>query len=228
MSGLPSILLKAEAITKSYGEQKLFQNLFFSIAEGESVAIQGRSGEGKSTLLHILAGLDSPTLGRLFFQGNPFSTKSLHIMRNRSFGFVFQGFHLLAERSALYNVLLPVEIARWPSAQTKCKWKQEADHLLKLVGLSNRSNQKVNTLSGGEKQRVAIARALILRPPLLFLDEPTGNLDRVTADEIVNLLLSFHKEKIINSLLIVTHEESIAKKMQKQYLLQDRSLIQKI
>ena len=221
----PQALLEAKNIEKTYDGRILFRDLSITIFERETVSIQGRSGEGKSTLLHILSGIEPPSHGTLSFKETPFEQLDLDLIRNRSFGFVFQSFHLLEERNVISNVLLPVEIAKWPSEFSKKEWKERAIVLLSRVGLERNIFQKTNTLSGGEKQRVAIARALIMHPAILFLDEPTGNLDHVTSDEIITLLFSLFEEAVLSSLVIITHDPALAKKTNRHFILREGKLI---
>ncbi len=218
-------LLEAKNIGKIYDKRVLFDQLSFSLFPKETVSIRGRSGEGKSTLLHILAGIEAPSSGEIFFKDIPFSKLDCNRLRNRSFGLVFQSFHLMEERDVISNVLFPVEIARWPEPLSKTEWKEKGKELLRRVGLSEKPYQKVATLSGGEKQRVAIARALILDPDILFLDEPTGNLDQETSDEIIHLLFSLFIESYVSSLIIVTHDDELARKTDRQLVLSHGELI---
>lgn len=212
-------ILEAKNISKRYKDLLLFQKISFSLYPNETIAITGRSGEGKSTLLHILSTLEPPTSGEIYFEGLPTSSYNTDHLRNSSFGFVFQSFHLMDERSVLSNVLFPVEIARWPNLFSKQDWHIRAKQLLTRVGLEGKELQKSSTLSGGEKQRVAIARALILKPKILFLDEPTGNLDTKTAQAIIDLLFSLIDEKEVLSSILVTHDLLLAKKTSRHLIL---------
>jgi ABC-type lipoprotein export system ATPase subunit len=178
------------------------------IARGDFMALRGASGTGKSTLLHLLGGLDTPNAGDIVFDGqsvSQFSDSQLTHFRNRRVGFVFQAYHLLPELTALENVCLPARVARisMPSAA------RHAEELLARVGLQDRLDHKPSELSGGEQQRVAIARALINEPELLLADEPTGNLDSHTGNEIIALLESLRPEKKM-TLIIATHDAKVA------------------
>ncbi len=217
-------LLRAEEIEKHFSDRLLFQDLSLSLSKGESVSIMGRSGEGKSTLLHILSGIEPPSKGEIFFKDNPFSKLDLNRIRNRSFGFLFQAFHLLDERDVLSNVLTPVIIARWPKDHSKEEWEDKARTLLRRMNIIDLERKRASTLSGGERQRVALARALIMSPEILFLDEPTGNLDKSTADEIISLLFSFFSEGVIQSILLVTHDPALASLCSSQYMLTEGKL----
>lgn len=183
------------------------------INPGESVAVMGASGAGKSTLLNIMGTLEPPTEGIVRFQGQEISSMTeiaLCSLRNREIGFVFQFHHLLTEFNALENTIMPALIAR---SDKKTAFK-EAKEILADVGLENRLNHRVGELSGGEQQRVAIARALIMKPKLLLADEPTGNLDWNTGEEIMDLLLRIREEHGL-SMVIATHNQQLALKMSK-------------
>jgi lipoprotein-releasing system ATP-binding protein len=181
----------------------------------------GPSGSGKSTLLNILGTLDSPTRGCLVINGTDASSLGavdVARFRNRQLGFVFQEHHLLPQCSALENVLIPTLAAnREPDAEPRAR------ELLSRVGLSNRLHHSPGELSGGERQRVAIARALINRPGILLADEPTGNLDRKTADAVASLLIELHRERS-TALVIVTHSPSLADRCGRRYELVDGTL----
>jgi lipoprotein-releasing system ATP-binding protein len=178
---------------------------------GKSYAIVGASGVGKSTLLHLLAGLDTPTGGEIRFGDTAITALSVderaHFRRN-SIGFIFQGHHLLNEFSALENVMMPLII----QGEDPGLSAEKASALLQKVGLSHRAKHSPGQLSGGEQQRVAIARALVTSPGVLLADEPTGSLDRVTGEEVKQLLLSLHKE-LKNTLIVVTHNEKLAQSL---------------
>jgi lipoprotein-releasing system ATP-binding protein len=199
-------ILKGSQLYKTFHyptQISLLNGVDIAIQPGESVAIMGRSGEGKTTLLHILGTLLPQTSGTLEIAGKSTKKDPLSI-RNQHIGFVFQGFHLLEEESAFENVLMPAKIARRSQ-----QFKQRAQDLLCQVGLEERSHFNVKQLSGGEKQRVAIARALCNHPDLILADEPTGNLDRQTAQNIHDILFSFVKKEG-KALLVVTHDPSLA------------------
>ena len=181
--------------------------------------IQGASGSGKSTLLQVLGGLEAPDSGEVRWQGDSiygWSRGKLAAWRNLSVGFVFQAYHLFPELSALENVEFPARLARKSDAAASA-------HLLEQVGLGARLHHRPSELSGGEQQRVAIARALRNNPALLLADEPTGNLDHTTGQEIIDLLLKLHAERG-NCLIIVTHDDRIAALGERQYRLEEGKL----
>ena len=205
-------LLEARGIWKSYltgkRELEVLRGVNFSVQRGEFVALQGASGAGKSTLLHLLGGLDRPNRGEIHFQSEPISRLSnpaLAHLRNVKIGFVFQAYHLFPELNALENVCLPARMARVSPDVAL----ERARNLLKRVGLAQRMEHRPTELSGGEQQRVALARALINEPEVLLADEPTGNLDSHTGDEIMELLLVLRAEQE-TTLIIATHSASLA------------------
>jgi lipoprotein-releasing system ATP-binding protein len=212
MSEFREILIEVKALNKSFGlGQNRVQVLYdvdLTIDRGERVAVVGASGAGKTTCMHILGGLDHPTSGNVFFEGKDiFSLRGppLDAFRNRTVGFVFQFHQLLPEFTALENVMMPALIAGKRSQEAK----PLAETLLREVGLGHRLAHKPGQLSGGEQQRVAIARALIMKPRLLLADEPTGNLDSRTSEEIFKLLNEIHRDRDL-TMIIVTHSESLA------------------
>ena len=205
-------LIKLENIKKSYplGEEMLeiLKGISLEINAGEFVAIMGPSGSGKSTLMNILGCLDKPTSGKYFLDGKEVGTldnDDLATIRNQKIGFVFQGFNLLSRTSALENVELPMVYAGVPDFERHKK----AIKALKAVGLEKRMDHQPNQLSGGQQQRVAIARALVNEAPIIFADEPTGNLDTKTSVEVMELFTKFNKE-LGRTIILVTHEEDIA------------------
>lgn len=213
-------MLIVNEVRKTYptrsGELVVLRTASLRLAAGEGVAIVGPSGSGKSTLLNIIGTLETPSGGRVELSGeDPFAMppRNLARFRNRRVGFVFQDHHLLPQCSALENVLLPAMAdAGHADAATISR---RATELLDRVGLSQRLNHRPSELSGGERQRVAIARALINRPALLLADEPTGNLDRATAQSVADLLLELHRlERTI--LIIVTHSPALAARFERQ------------
>jgi lipoprotein-releasing system ATP-binding protein len=205
-------LLEACGVHKSYtmGKRKLevLRGVTLSVNAGDFLALRGASGAGKSTLLHLLGGLDLPNRGEVFFaQKNlgHLSNNALTRLRNTRVGFVFQAYHLLPELSALENVMLPARMARSSVNETESRGRE----LLKRVGLGERLEHRPYELSGGEQQRVAIARALINEPDLVLADEPTGNLDSHTGDEIIQLLTALRTERQ-TTLIMATHDPTIA------------------
>jgi lipoprotein-releasing system ATP-binding protein len=205
-------LLYIKSLAKSYqlGKNKvtIFENLSLEIKRGEMVAIVGPSGAGKSTLLHLLGGLDRPTSGSVFmdeFDIYKLSDVDLAKMRNKDVGFVFQFHHLLPEFSALENTMMPLLV----SGESKKTSKLRAVDILEKVGLKSRLEHRPGELSGGEAARVALARALVTNPKLLLADEPTGNLDSKTGEEIHHLLKQMHNDCSLTS-VVVTHNERLA------------------
>ena len=205
-------LIEARALHKSYviGRRtiEVLRGVDLVVGRGEFVALRGASGAGKSTLLHLLGGLDAPNRGEVLFDSRSLAGldgSALAIWRNARVGFIFQAYHLLPELDALENVCLPARMARTPAAQAEARGRD----LLQRVGLVERLDHKAYELSGGEQQRVAIARALINAPELILADEPTGNLDSHTGDEIIDLLCSLRVERQA-TLLIATHDSKIA------------------
>jgi lipoprotein-releasing system ATP-binding protein len=200
----------------------VLRDVGLDLERGEAVAVMGPSGSGKSTLLHILGTLDRPSRGEVRLEGrDPFalSERELADFRNRHVGFVFQDHHLLPQCSVLENVLIPTLVAR-DDRETMKKWARE---LLDRVGLADRLDHRPAELSGGERQRVAVARALIHRPVLLLADEPTGNLDRRTAESIGKLLLELHREAR-TILIAVTHSMELADLFPRTYMMDDGRL----
>ncbi|WP_447972786.1 ABC transporter ATP-binding protein [Nitrospira sp. Kam-Ns4a] len=220
-------LIQAIDLCKSFPmggqELRILKGIRLEIARGEIVAIVGASGAGKSTLLHILGTLDRPTSGTLLFEGQPLFTRSeqeLAEFRNRRVGFVFQFHHLLPEFTALENTCLPALIQPRPSAETR----QDAIALLEAVGLGHRLHHKPGELSGGEQQRVAVARALIQRPDLVLADEPTGNLDTHTGEELFDLLHKLNRDRG-TTFVIVTHNEKLSSQADRVIHMQDGMIL---
>lgn len=194
-------------VTSPAGPLVILQDISLSIHVGESLAVVGVSGSGKSTLLGLLAGLDIPTQGKVILDGTDLGQldeDGRARMRNRRVGFVFQSFQLLQSLTALENVMLPLELAGHDQP------REIAHERLREVGLADRVHHYPNQLSGGEQQRVAIARAFAGQPRILFADEPTGNLDAITADKVITLLFKLNKE-YGTTLVLVTHDEHIAR-----------------
>ena len=205
-------LVHARNVGKTYwiGKRSLevLRNVDLQVSRGEFLVVRGASGAGKSTLLHCLGGLDTPTAGEIRFDGRNLAALSaleLSRFRNRKIGFVFQAYHLLPELDALENVCLPARMARTDAALAEARGRR----LLKRVGLGERMDHRPNELSGGEQQRVAIARALINEPDLILADEPTGNLDSHTGEEIIELLCALRAERQ-TTLIIATHGAQVA------------------
>jgi lipoprotein-releasing system ATP-binding protein len=202
------MIIKAGNIVKSFGTVQVLKGVDFEAQEREVVAIMGASGAGKSTLLQILGTLLTPDSGSLLIDGvNPLSmgSKALAAFRNKRIGFVFQAHHLLPEFSAVENVMIPALIGGVSSRDARAR----AEELLGLVGLGDRFSHKPSELSGGEQQRVAIARAIVQRPAILFADEPSGNLDTRTKEEIHALFFRL-REELGQTVVIVTHDPSLA------------------
>ena len=216
-------LVIAKGISKTYelGRRSLsvLRELDFEVARGEFVALRGASGAGKSTLLHLLGGLDTPDGGEIRFGDRDLARMpgaELASLRNSKLGFVFQAYHLLPELDALENVCLPARIARVPAPAAEARGRE----LLERVGLKERVEHRPAELSGGERQRVAIARALVNQPDLILADEPTGNLDSRTGQEIIELLCSLVAERRA-TLVIATHDDGVAARAPKTVHLVD-------
>ena len=203
-------IIKASGIHKSFGTLEVLKGVDLSVDQGEVVSIVGASGAGKSTLLQILGTLSTPDSGSLEIDGTSvleLRPSQLAEFRNRRIGFVFQAHHLLPEFTALENVMIPALIG----GSTRAQARERALELLDTVGLSGRTSHKSSQLSGGEQQRVAIARALVNRPAILFADEPSGNLDSATKEEVHSLFFSL-REQLGQTLVIVTHDNSLAQR----------------
>jgi lipoprotein-releasing system ATP-binding protein len=224
-----SYVLSCDKISKVYrqaqSELRILNEISFKVRPGETVSITGSSGSGKSTLLHILAGLDKQVSGEVYIndcQINKLADTSLCKLRNTQLGFIYQFHHLLLEFTALENILLPLIIAGKVITQPL---RDEAMQLLSRLGLENRHSHYPAQLSGGERQRVAIARAIVHKPRLVFADEPTGNLDNHTSNQVLEVFLQLQAE-LQTSLVIVTHDMGIASKTQTKYRLHNGSLEQ--
>ena len=222
-----SSLLEVRDLYKSYGsgpaKVEVLKGIDLTVEAGDTVALVGPSGAGKSTLLHIMGTIDRPSTGDILFDGEDvfrLSDQPLAAFRNRSIGFVFQFHHLLPDFSALENVMMPFLIG---GGQKKLA-AEKARALLNDVGLSHRVGHRPGELSGGEQQRVAIARALVLSPRLLLADEPTGNLDMKTSEEVHALLYSIQQQSGI-SLVIVTHNEKLAAGMGRTVRIVDGKIV---
>ncbi|MEH6650697.1 MAG: lipoprotein-releasing ABC transporter ATP-binding protein LolD [Motiliproteus sp.] len=229
MSDLQQIppVLSCRGIGKSYveadNELVVLRDLHLEIAAGERVAIIGSSGSGKSTLLNIMSGLDDPSQGEVRLLNQPLAQLNENkraALRNQALGFVYQFHHLLSEFSALENVAMPLLIGKTPIAEVEPR----ARAILERVGLGPRADHKPAQLSGGERQRVAIARALVTEPATVLMDEPTGNLDRTTAEAIQALMLELNRSLNI-AFVVVTHDSELAGQMDRVLKLDDGQLL---
>ena len=215
-------MIKASNITKSYGELQVLKGVNLHVQKGEVVSIVGKSGAGKSTLLHILGTLDRPDSGELLINDQAvggLSQRAIAAFRNREIGFIFQFHHLLPEFTALENVCIPAYIQKADKAATE----KRASELLSYLGLADRKEHKPNQMSGGEQQRVAVARALINNPAIVFADEPSGNLDSASSEELHQLLFQLRND-FGQTFIIVTHNEELAAMSDRRLEMKDGKL----
>ena len=216
-------LISVNDVHKTYGKKsaayEALRGVSLKIQPGESIAVVGKSGSGKSTLMHLLAGLDHPSTGEIVWQGKrmaAMSDKQLTELRNHQVGFIFQQFFLQPTLSVLENTVLPLKIAGLPSSRRR----QIATESLEAVGLLDKMHNRATDLSGGQKQRVAIARALVSQPAVIFADEPTGNLDTETGQQVIDLLFKLQKERNL-TLVVVTHDQDLAKRCDRTIKISD-------
>ncbi len=220
------VLMEARGIAKTFHdagrEIQVLRDLDLTIRAGDEIAIVGQSGVGKSTLLYVLGTMETPNAGKVFFEGQDLfalDPAALAEFRNRKLGFVFQFHYLLADFDALENTMMPALIARIPDGEAR----RRAAEVLDLVGLGNKLHRRPAELSGGEQQRVAVARAVVLHPRLVLADEPTGNLDPRTADEVHELFHMLNRDLGI-TLVVATHNERLMKEMHRSLRLEDGKL----
>jgi lipoprotein-releasing system ATP-binding protein len=216
-------MIQCSNIIKSYGSLQVVKGVSLDIAASEIVSVVGASGAGKSTLLHILGTLDRPDAGEVWINNTDvkrLNDKKLAEFRNRNIGFVFQFHHLLPEFNAIENVCIPAFIARTPKKEAE----KRAAELLEVLGLKDRMDHKPNELSGGEQQRVAVARALINNPVAVFADEPSGNLDSATANELHRLFFTL-RDQFKQTFVIVTHNEELADMADRKLMMRDGNLV---
>jgi len=221
-------ILKVDNLTKIYGKDSTkvvaLDHVSFSVEKGEFVAIVGASGSGKSTLLHLIGGVDRPTSGKVFIDGKDifnFNDDKLAIFRRRQVGLIYQFYNLIPILNVEENISLPL------SLDNREVDKEKLDNLLKLLGLQNRKNHLPNELSGGQQQRTSIGRALITNPTIILADEPTGNLDSKSSDEIVALLKKSNKE-LNQTIIMITHNMEIAKVADRIIKIEDGKIVEEV
>jgi len=222
-SGVDSVLLRADHVSRRYpdGDVSALDDVSLDIHRGEYLAIVGPSGSGKSTLLNLLGALDAPTSGQVYFEGKALSHwRSLDAFRSQKVGFVFQSFYLLPTLTAVENVQIPM----FEGALSLNERIERAEELLKAVGLERRMRHRPAQLSVGERQRVAIARALANQPPLLLADEPTGNLDSHSGEDILDLFDQLHRERG-ETLVVITHSAEVAQRAQRVVEIRDGRIV---
>ena len=218
-------ILKVENITKIYGKGEAeviaLNNVSFEVEEGEFIAVIGPSGSGKSTLLHTIAGLEPPTDGKIYFYGKnlyEMNKKQLTILRREQIGIIYQFYNLIPTLNVEENILLPIELDR------KKVDKEKLDRITKFLNIDNRRKHLPNELSGGQQQKVAIGRALMIKPKIILADEPTGNLDTKSSDEIIQLLKKANKE-YKQTIIMITHNLEIAKLADRIIQLEDGKIV---
>ena len=220
-----SIILETKNLCKFYGakenEVKAVNNINIAIKEGEFAVIVGKSGSGKSTLLHMLGGLDTPTSGQVLLKGKELyklKEDELAVFRRRKIGFIFQAFNLVSSINVWENIVLPIGL------DGKKVDKEYINDIVETLGIENKIHNLPNTLSGGQQQRVAIARALASRPDILFADEPTGNLDTKTSDEVI-ALLKMSAKKYGQTIVMITHDDEIAQVADRILIIEDGKVV---
>jgi putative ABC transport system ATP-binding protein len=216
-------MIECKAISKVYGKKHTtfvaLEDVNFTVPDGQTIAIVGKSGSGKSTLMHLLGGLDHPTTGEMIINGTNLThlkRQAMDQFRATQLGFVFQSFFVEANQTCYQNVVLPLEINEVPIR----KRRKLVEAALEQVDLTDKIYQKAGNLSGGQKQRLAIARAIVNKPNIILADEPTGNLDSITGDKVINLLFKLHKQSG-STLVIVTHDDELAARCDVQIALRD-------
>lgn len=220
-----SIILETKQLSKFYGmgesQVKAVNHVNIQIRQGEFVAIVGKSGSGKSTLLHMMGGLDTPTEGKVLLSGNDMyemKEDNLAVFRRRKIGFVFQAFNLVSSINVWENIVLPLGL------DGKKADEEYVKDIIKTLGIENRMHNLPNTLSGGQQQRVAIARAMVTRPEVLFADEPTGNLDSKTGDEVI-ALMKMTAGKYGQTIVMITHDDEIAQVADRVMRIEDGQVV---